>query len=165
MQYHLLICMFCQNLLVGGYMGHSSLSLNNLPLPEETKSTEMCEPSALISADQRGRSISFNLLAAFLLVMSRRLLLFLCTRTPKSFPAKLLSGESDRSLYRCIGFFKVRIWHFTLLNFMRFQSAYFSNLLRSLWIVALPSILLIAPLILCHLQICCECFPSHLSGH
>lgn len=38
--------MFCQNLLFGGYTGHSSPSLNNLPLPEETKSTEMCGHSA-----------------------------------------------------------------------------------------------------------------------
>lgn len=56
------------------------------------------------------------------------------------------------------------IWYFSLLNFMRFQSAYFSILLSPLLIVALPSTLLTVPLILYYPKICSECFPSIHQG-
>ena len=63
------------------------------------------------------------------------------TRTSSSFSAKLLSSWSAPSICWCMGLFlaRCRTLHFSLLNFMRFLSANFSSLQRSLWMAAWPS--------------------------
>lgn len=63
--------MFCQILLLGGYIGHSSLCFNNLPIPQK----------------------SFFPLTPCLHFCSYCPDNFFCNRIPRSFPAKLLSSE------------------------------------------------------------------------
>jgi len=63
------------------------------------------------------------------------------TRTFTSFSAELLSSRVAPSICSCMGFFlpRCRTWHITFLNFVRFLSAYFSNLSRSLWMAELAT--------------------------
>ncbi|KAK4810782.1 hypothetical protein QYF61_008754, partial [Mycteria americana] len=108
---------------------------------------------SLTSAEERGRITSLDLLA-ILCLMQPRIPLALAarahcwlmfnlvsTRTPRSFSARLLSSWVAPSIYWCLGLFlpKCRTWHFPWLNCMRFLSAHFSSLLRSLWVAARPS--------------------------
>lgn len=120
-----------------------------------------CSRRVLTRADQR------ELFHCWLHSCSCCPVAFLSIKIPSFFPAKLLSSELDPSLYWFIGLYfpRGRIWHSILLDFMKFQSAHFSSLLRALCIVALPSTLLSAPLVFYHQQICCKCFPSPPSGH
>lgn len=65
---------------------------------------------------------------------------FLSTRTPRSLSRMLLFSWSALSIYRYAGWFlpMCRIWHFPLLNCLRFLSAHFFSLLRSLLMAAQP---------------------------
>lgn len=84
---------------------------------------------------------------------------FLCTRTLRSFPARLLAGEPDCSMYWCIGLLSPKT-RFDIS--LRWTSWGFNQPITPVfWIVALPSILLTAPLILSHLQIYCVFYPIY----
>ena len=108
----------------------------------------------IISVEWRGSITSLDLLAILCLRQLRISYSFFATRThwwlmvnlafsriPRSFSVKLLSSWSAPSRYWCLGLFlpMCRMLHFPLLNCMRFQSAHFSSLLRSLWMAAQPS--------------------------
>jgi len=106
---------------------------------------------SLTSAEQRGRIILLCLLAALHLTQPRVLSTFFAagahcwlmvnlvsTRTSRGFSANLLSSWAAPSIYWCMGLSlpRCRTLHFPLLNCMRFLSAHFSSLLRSLWLAA-----------------------------
>lgn len=128
--------MFSQNVLFGGYTDHSSPSLNNIPLPEETKSIEMCEHSASDVFSQ-------------VLIREEELFpptcwLRFCSYCPEGCclfvhqDPQVLSCKTtcwwvrlQHVLVHWTFVPKGRIWHFTSLNFMRLQSAHYSSLLNS----------------------------------
>lgn len=95
----------------------------------------------------QGEGSALDLLVTILQMQPRRLVaLFpmradcwglMSIRTTMSFPAKVSSSCVDPCIYWCMGLFlpKRGTFHFPLLNSMRFLLAFFSNLLRSLWIV------------------------------
>lgn len=65
---------------------------------------------------------------------------FLSTGTPRSLSRMLLFSWSALSIYWCARWFlpMCRIWHLPLLNCLRFLSAHFFSLLRSLLMAAQP---------------------------
>ena len=106
----------------------------------------------LRSAEQRKIITPSNILALLLLIQSWTLLAFLparahcrfmfsllSTKTTVSFPVELLYSQCISSLYHCNEFFlpRCRIWHLSLLNFMKFFLAYSSCLSRFLCMLAL----------------------------
>ena len=108
----------------------------------------------LIRTEERGRTGSLDLLTT-LLLHPRKPWAFSATRhvtgsqrTFMSFSAKLLYSQEAPSMYWCLGLFRpcCRTLHFPFLNFMKFLSAHFSILLRSLWMAAWPFGLSVAPL-------------------
>ena len=72
------------------------------------------------------------------------MLSFSSTRTLRYFSARLLTRTAPSSLYIRLGFFrpKCKTLHFAMMNLIRFTQAHFSSLLRSLWMVSLPSTIL-----------------------
>ena len=93
------------------------------------------------------RITSLELLAALLLIQLKMLLAsfaarahcwlmfnLLSTRNSRSFSAELLPRQSASSLYCCTGLFQPRCgtWHLFLSNIMKYLSAHFSSLSRSL---------------------------------
>ena len=106
--------------------------------PEQDPALRM----GLISAEQRGRITSLDLLAILLLMQPKMLLAAFCCKgvllahvnlvSTASSSAKLLSSQAVRSLYWCMALFlpRGRTWHFPL-SFVRFLLACFLSLLRS----------------------------------
>lgn len=80
-------------------------------------------------------------------VHCRVMLNLLFTRTIMSFPDNLTSNHSFPSLYWCMGLFlhKHKIWHFFLLNSMRFMLTHFSSLSKSLWMATQLSCISASP--------------------
>jgi len=106
---------------------------------------------ALSSSEPRGRTTSLDLLATLLLVQPRAPLALFASRThcwlmfnspstraPRSLTAELLLNWSAPSMYWCVGLLlpRCRTLHFPLLKCMKFLSAYFFSLPRSLWMAA-----------------------------
>ena len=92
------------------------------------------------------------------------MVLLLSTRTPWSFSAKLLSSWVTLSKYWCMELFlpRCRTLKFSLLHFIRFLPAHFSNMLRPTGWHQNP--LVYQPLlpVLCRQQTCWECtLPRH----
>lgn len=98
--------------------------------------------TCLIRAEQRGRIISHDVLATFLIMQPKMLLAFLAaracysltvclesTRAPRCFSADLPFKWSSPILYWCLGIFvpRCRTSYFLLLNFMRFLLASYSG--------------------------------------
>ena len=162
--------MFCQNLLFGGYTGHSSPSLNNLPLPEETKSTEVCGHSAPDVFSQ-------------VLIREEKLFpstcwLHSCSYWPEGC---CLSVNQDSQFLSCkttsrwVGVQPVPVHGIFLpkrqdlaFYFVELHEASVSPFLQSAEVSlnSSPALHLIdCSLNFVSFTICCECFLSHLSGH
>ena len=118
--------------------------------PRPGHSTQMC----LTNAEQRGGIISLNLLVRLILMEPRRLLSFfatsvhcwlmvhlLSTKILGSFSVSFLPSNWAQACVGAWAYFSMGpgVCSFPLLNSMRFPSAHFSSLLRSLWMEAQPS--------------------------
>ena len=115
----------------------------------------------LTSAEQRGRITTLHLLAVLCVMQPRIPFAFFAARahswlkfnlvstgTPSAFSAKLLYRWVSPSVCWCLGLFvpRSRTLYFPMLNFMRYLSAHFSRMLRSLGMTAWPSHLSATPL-------------------
>lgn len=88
----------------------------------------------------------------------------LSTRTPRSFPARLLSSQADPSMCWCLGLYlpRCRNLQISLLFFMSYQSTHFCSLSRSLWMGALASSISATPSLVSS-QTCWGCISTRLS--